>query len=118
MKSRTAECCGEQCTWDPLDTGVTVGGLSVRGAWVCRQCGSRYIGKATVPTEAWKLAKSGRSIDTGRYRIRVDGSDGDTEAFMERLVKLPDLEVRVLELERTLRDAEKEIERLRAAVRP
>jgi hypothetical protein len=100
MKTETFECCGAPCTWDALSVGTTCGGLAVRGAWVCSTCCASYVGKDSRPVEKWEVRRGGRSMDAGHYRLRVEAADKDTPAFLARLAKLPELETRVLELER------------------
>jgi len=83
--------CGGAVQWAPLHEGKTCGGLLVRGAWVCA-CGEARVGAATRPAEgAWTLAASGRSVETGTGRVRVDG--GDVEGLCARIVRLPTLEL-------------------------
>lgn len=93
----------EQCKrgtfeWDPDYVGTTVGGLTVRGALVCSECGVGMLSKkhGTKPHEAWKLARGGRSVETGNGRIRIDG--GDAEELCARIVKLPELEAEVAKI--------------------
>jgi hypothetical protein len=84
-------CCGKPTEWDPEATGVTCGGLEVRGAWWCQTCLKQFLGEASVANEKWSIAKGGRSIETGIGRIRLDGGK-DTETLMKRLLRLPELE--------------------------
>jgi len=96
-------CCGQPTTWDPLYVGEACGGLMLRGGWVCATCGTAYLCRASrVADEGWTWSKGNMSINCGGYRIRLDGEKDGREAFLRRLMELPALEVRVLELEREL----------------
>lgn len=120
----TKKCadCGGDLEFDPDLVGDTVGGLTLRGWMVCKQCSKAWLapkGMAVVYEGSWKLASGGRSVETGNGRIRVDGCS-DVEALMARIVKLPDLELEVAYLrknQRTNADVFREID-VKIADRP
>jgi uncharacterized membrane protein len=92
--TRTACDCGAAVTFDADHEATTCGGLAVRGGYVCAAgCGRSYMAPGTVAAESstWSLAKGGRSVDTGRVRLRPEGR-GDVERLMGRVVRLPELE--------------------------
>jgi uncharacterized membrane protein len=92
--TRTACDCGAAVAFDADHEATTCGGLAVRGGYVCTAgCGRSYMAPGTVAAESstWSLAKGGRSVDTGRIRLRPEGR-GDVEHLMARIVRLPDLE--------------------------
>jgi hypothetical protein len=92
------DTCGGELRFDPDIIGETCGGLMLRGWNVCQKCGRAWITKkATSYDGDWKLAGGGRSVETGNGRIRVDGCS-DVDALMQRIVKLPDLELEVAQL--------------------
>lgn len=91
--------CGTPTRWDATHVGTTIGGLVLEGAYICDTCGVALVSRRARPAELWKLAKGGRSIDTGAAKIRAEAGDG-VEALMLRLVRLPELE---RELERLRR---------------
>jgi len=96
--------CGGDLKFDPNLVGDTCGGLTLRGWMACQKCGKAWLapkGMATVYDGAWKLAKGGRSVETGNGRIRVDGGS-NVEALMARIVKLPELELEVAKLRKEL----------------
>lgn len=86
----TCPSCGAQLHFDPTLRGMTCGGLELEGWLVC-PCGQAFIGSRSRPAESWKLAKGGRSVDTGTARIRAEAGE-DVEGLMRRLVRLPELE--------------------------
>jgi len=91
--------CGGDLRFDPDIVGDTCGGLTLRGWDVCTKCGQQWLArKGSVPYDAaWKLASGGRSVETGDGRIRVDGCS-NTGALMERILRLPELELEVARL--------------------
>lgn len=79
--------------WCPLVSGLTCGGLALRGWDLCHECGSHVLPappNRPVPCEIWRVAKSLRSVETGIGRVRTDG--GDAEFLASRIVHVPDLE--------------------------
>lgn len=89
-QTEVTECCGELTVWDDEMVGTTCGGIDLRGGWRCSKCPKTYLGLRSVPHETWRLAKGGRSIETGIGRIRVDGAD--SSELIKRLLRLPELE--------------------------
>lgn len=87
-----ADGCGHPLVFDPDRVGDTVGGLTRRGWLVCKSCGAGWLSDRGHTVEHWRLANSGRSIETSVGRIRVDGGH-DPEALCKRLVRLPELEI-------------------------
>jgi len=92
-------CCGKPLRVDPDLEGETCGGLAVKGALVCDECGAAYVARtitvnAKADATAWTLAASGRSLNCGGIRVRAEGKGdaGEIEALMARLAKLPDIE--------------------------
>lgn len=92
-ESRDTCDCGAPVTFDADRAGETCGGLAVVGAYVCSACDRAYLAPGTVAAESatWKLTKGGRSVDTGKLRLRAEGR-GDVERVMARVARLPDLE--------------------------
>lgn len=94
--------CGSRMTFDPHHRGTTCGGLDLVGAKVCAPCGTALIARyLSRPADAvdWRLAKGGRSIDAGEYRLRAESKAGDdVGALMARIVQLPALEIEVAAL--------------------
>jgi uncharacterized membrane protein len=87
--------CGADLRFDAEASGTSCGGLELRGALVCvAGCGRLYIAPGSVPADsaAWKLAKGGRSVDTGRMRLRVEGRGAEVEDVLARVARLPELE--------------------------
>jgi uncharacterized membrane protein len=92
--TRDACDCGARVAFDADHEAKTCGGLAVRGGYVCTAgCGRSYMAPGTVAAESstWTLAKGGRSVDTGRVRLRPEGR-GEVERLMARVVRLPELE--------------------------
>lgn len=83
--------CQKPMTWDPEAVGRTVGGLELRGAWVC-ECGAKALGDDSIPNEKWSIVSGGRSVDTGTGRIRIEGAGDATEDLILRIARLPELE--------------------------
>ena len=83
--------CDLPLSWDPDWRGYTCGGVYMRGAHVC-PCGKAYLGEQSkaAEQEVWKITKSGRSIETGLGRIRIEGNGA--EDLVKRIARLPDLE--------------------------
>lgn len=88
--------CKAELVFDAACIGTTVGGLTRRGWLVCTGCARGWLSRRGVVHEEWKIAKGGRSVETGDGRIRVDG--GDAVALCARIVQLPALEAEVAEL--------------------
>jgi hypothetical protein len=111
--------CGQPLAFDPAYRGTTVAGLDLVGAMVCAACGHAELRKGlSREAEAvdWSLAKSGRSINAGGLRIRVDGQ-GDVAGLMARIVQLPALEVElaVLRSQPATADVDTELQAARDA---
>jgi hypothetical protein len=88
--------CGELMTFAADYRGTTVGGLALVGARACVPCGVYEVCRKSKPADAidWTVNKGGRSLDAGGVRVRAErGLPGQVEALMERLVKLPQLEL-------------------------
>jgi len=85
---------------------MTCGGLEVVGWLVCSACGRASLDDRSKSCESvdWKISKGGRSVDAGRFRIRAEG-DGDVAALMERIKKLPQLELELEALRSQRNDA-------------
>lgn len=90
-----SECdCGAPVAFDAAREGETCGGLAVIGAYVCTAgCGRAYLAPGTVAAESetWRVNKGGRSVDTGKVRLRAEGR-GEVEHLMARIARVPDLE--------------------------
>ncbi len=89
--------CGAVMTFDPLSRGTTCGGLAIVGARVCVLCGVVEVCKRSCPADAvdWSLAKGGRSLTAGGIKVRAEKTDGNVEALMARIVRVPELELEV-----------------------
>ncbi len=93
--------CGVVMTFSAVMRGVTCGGLSFVGARECVPCGVVEVCKRSAPADAvdWSLAKGGRSLNAGGIKLRAEkGNDGDIAALMDRLARLPALELEVARL--------------------
>lgn len=86
--------CGGELRFDPSVIGNTCGGLTLRGWDVCVACGEMWLNSDRAePAEDWTLAKGGRSVNVGPFRLRCEASTGlDVERLMARVVRLPELE--------------------------
>lgn len=100
-----ADGCGAPLVFDPDMVGDTVGGMTRRGWLACKACGKAWITRRGREVENWRVASSGRSVETSVGRIRVDGGH-DPAALCARIVKLPDLEVEVERLRRRVAELE------------
>lgn len=109
------ECCGRPMVVDNETRGTTCGGLSVVGGLRCTICGSFLVAKGVTreakaddDASTWSIAGSGRSLNCGGLRLRVDGKAkaDDIEQLMLRLVQLPTLEAEVVQLRAALAAAE------------
>lgn len=89
---------GAPVRFDISIAGPTVGGLFLRGWNVCDHCGGIWLTRKATPGEGgasdgvWKLAKSGRSLDAGPFRLRVEGKSDDTVTLMARIARMPAFE--------------------------
>lgn len=83
--------CGGPVAFDPVCVGDTCGGVTLRGWDRCEACDRWQLSRLAVPHERWKVAGSGRSVETGEARIRIEGG-GLPELLCARLVMLPRLE--------------------------
>lgn len=83
--------CEGPVAFDPVCVGDTCGGVTLRGWDHCAACGTWQLSRRAVPHEVWRVAGSGRSVETGEARIRVEGG-GLPELLCARLVMLPRLE--------------------------
>lgn len=100
--------CNGVLVFDPDLVGDTCGGLTRIGWDICQNCGRAWLSDQGVSHEgAWRLASGSRSVETGVGRIRVDGAK-DTRALMERVAKLPDLELEVARLRKRIAELEKQ----------
>lgn len=86
--------CGEELLFDPTVEGETVGGLMLAGWLVCQGfgCDGVWLTRRGVPSERFRLAKGGRSLDAGGTRLRAEGGGPHVERLMSRIARLPDLE--------------------------
>lgn len=94
MDDDRTECstCGGPLRFDPLVEGTTCGGLAMAGGLVCDGNGCDVLlSRRSIPSEAWKLAGGGRSVDAAGTRIRCEAAP-NAEQLMARIVRLPDLE--------------------------
>lgn len=91
VQEYVTEHCGSPTRWDPDATGITCGGLALRGWLVCDVCDGAWIGPGSEPdAEAdWRVASSGLSVEAGSVRVRIEGKRPD---LAERIARLPDLE--------------------------
>lgn len=94
-------CCGRPLVFDPTMRGTTCGGLDRVGWLVCSICHGAYLsrrGRSAADLE-WRIAKGGRSITAGSFKLRCEAANGidasKIEALMRRLVRLPALELEV-----------------------
>jgi len=91
-------CCPQPCggalVFDPERVGDTCGGVTTRGCLACEMCGKGWLSRRSRAVESWRMASSGRSVETSVGRIRVDGGV-DPEALCARIIRLPDLELEV-----------------------
>lgn len=91
LEVETCIRCDGPVVFDPVCVGDTCGGVTLRGWDHCAACGKWQLSRRAVPHEVWRVAGSGRSVETGEARIRVDGG-GLPELLCARLVMLPRLE--------------------------
>jgi hypothetical protein len=109
------ESCGARMVFDPTARGVTCGGLELVGWMHCpKGCGKEDPSRGYLicnksrssEADGWRLAKSGVSLDAGRFRVRIEAgqhSRGDVAALAARLVRVPELEAEVERLRELLR---------------
>lgn len=83
--------CEGPVVFDPVKVGDTCGGVTLRGWDRCDACDTWQLSRRAVPHERWRVASSGRSVETGEVRIRVEGG-GLPELLCARLAMLPRLE--------------------------
>lgn len=84
--------CGKECAWDPDFVGTTCGDLTVKGAYVCA-CGNAYLSKESHDAESLNWKVTGRSVTAGKWRIRVEGPEEGRQELLERIARLPQLEL-------------------------
>lgn len=100
--------CGLRKVFRPDVRGETVGGHQLVG-W--RQCpnptclGEVEICYLSQSADAvnWKLATGGRSLTAGGMKVRAEGGEADAVvALMARIVRVPELEAQVAQLQTLL----------------
>lgn len=102
--------CGKPTTFASDIVGMTVGGLWLRGWYMCpEQHGTHAQGLAEVSeAPTWTVAKGGRSVEIGTGRIRYgqlkveSGERLDVAGLMARVAKLPELEREAIALRESL----------------
>lgn len=91
LEVETCIRCERPVVFDPVCVGDTCGGMTLRGWDRCDACNAWQLSRRAVPHEVWRVAGSGRSVETGEARIRIEGG-GLPELLCARLVTLPRLE--------------------------
>lgn len=85
--------CAEPLRFDPTLVGQTCGGLELEGWMVCSSGHAWLAHEAREAEGEWRLVGEGRSVDTGRFRIRAEKSlKHDPTELFRRVVRLPELE--------------------------
>lgn len=106
-------CHGHPLRFDPTKRGETCGGLALVGWMICVVCGRGYLPDKSLVTlddgagNAWKLARGGRSLTAGAIKLRAEGKQdvSGLKEVLERIVRVPDMERRIIALEVALHEA-------------
>lgn len=89
--------CGTLLTFNPEMRGTTCGGLDLVGWMRCETCqGPWLLCNRSKPAAAidWRIAKGGRSVTAGPIKVRAEKGDNDEiAAVMERIARVPELEI-------------------------
>lgn len=88
--------CGAELTFDATMRGTTCGGLDLVGWRVCACGATPTLCRRSKPADAvdWRIAKGGRSLTAGGIKVRAEYAPG-VAALMERIVRVPELELEV-----------------------
>lgn len=104
------ECprCRGPLVFDPDAVGETCGGLTLIGWMRCDACvranrkaywHAGFLGRSH---EKWRVSGSGRSVEIGTGRVRIEGHP-DPDKVAARIARLPELELEVARLRTRLR---------------
>lgn len=95
--------CGSPTRFDPDATGETCGNLTRIGWMRCDACGAvLHAGRLGREHERWRVSGSGRSVEIGTGRIRIEGHP-DSAKIAARIARLPELELEVARLREKVR---------------